>query len=287
MAGAKEIRTKIASVQNTQKITSAMQMVAASKMRRAQDKMSQSRPYSAGLLRIIGHIAASHSEFKHPYMVERPVKNVGFVIVSTDRGLCGGLNINLFRQIIHKIDEFKRKNIGVKVVLLGSKASSFFRKSGVDVVAADSGFGDNPSPDKLVGSIKVMTDGFLKGETDEVYLCFNRFKNTMVQLPSVQQLLPLMKTDEEKMSSHHWDYLYEPDPEAILDVVLDRYIQQMVYQAVLENLASEQSARMVAMKAATDNAETLVSDLQLEYNKARQSSITMELNDIVSGAAAV
>lgn len=287
MAGAKEIRTKIASVQNTQKITSAMQMVAASKMRRAQDKMSQSRPYSAGLLRIIGHIAASHSEFKHPYMVERPVKNVGFVIVSTDRGLCGGLNINLFRQIIHKIDEFKRKNIGVKVVLLGAKASSFFIKSGVDVVAAHSGFGDNPSPEKLVGSIKVMTDGFLKGETDEVYLCFNRFKNTMVQLPSVQQLLPLMKTDEEKMSSHHWDYLYEPDPEAILDVVLDRYIQQMVYQAVLENLASEQSARMVAMKAATDNAETLVSDLQLEYNKARQSSITMELNDIVSGAAAV
>ena len=287
MAGAKEIRTKIASVQNTQKITSAMQMVAASKMRRAQDKMSQSRPYSAGLLRIIGHIAASHSEFKHPYMVERPVKNVGFVIVSTDRGLCGGLNINLFRQIIHKIDEFKRKNIGVKVVLLGSKASSFFIKSGVDVVAAHSGFGDNPSPEKLVGSIKVMTDGFLKGETDEVYLCFNRFKNTMVQLPSVQQLLPLMKTDEEKMSSHHWDYLYEPDPKAILDVVLDRYIQQMVYQAVLENLASEQSARMVAMKAATDNAETLVSDLQLEYNKARQSSITMELNDIVSGAAAV
>lgn len=287
MAGAKEIRTKIASVQNTQKITSAMQMVAASKMRRAQDKMSQSRPYSAGLLRIIGHIAASHSEFKHPYMLERPVKNVGFVIVSTDRGLCGGLNINLFRQIIHKIDEFKRKNIGVKVVLLGSKASSFFIKSGVDVVAVHSGFGDNPSPEKLVGSIKVMTDGFLKGETDEVYLCFNRFKNTMVQLPSVQQLLPLMKTDEEKMSSHHWDYLYEPDPEAILDVVLDRYIQQMVYQAVLENLASEQSARMVAMKAATDNAETLVSDLQLEYNKARQSSITMELNDIVSGAAAV
>lgn len=287
MAGAKEIRTKIASVQNTQKITSAMQMVAASKMRRAQEKMSQSRPYSAGLLRIIGHIAASHSEFRHPYMVERPVKNVGFVIVSTDRGLCGGLNINLFRQVIRKIDEFKRKNIGVKVVLLGSKASSFFVKSGVEVIASHSGFGDNPSPEKLVGAIKVMTDDFLKGGIDEVYLCFNRFKNTMVQIPSVQQILPLMKTDEDKVSSHHWDYLYEPDPEAILDVVLDRYIQQMVYQAVLENLASEQSARMVAMKAATDNAETLVSDLQLEYNKARQSSITMELNDIVSGAAAV
>ncbi|HAH70928.1 MAG TPA: F0F1 ATP synthase subunit gamma [Succinivibrionaceae bacterium] len=287
MAGAKEIRTKIASVQNTQKITSAMQMVAASKMRRAQDKMSQSRPYSAGLLRIIGHIAASHSEFRHPYMVERPVKNVGFVIVSTDRGLCGGLNINLFRQIIHKIDEFKKKNIGVKVVLLGSKAGSFFVKSGVEVVASHSGFGDNPSPEKLVGAIKVMTDAFLKQEIDAVYLAFNRFKNTMVQVPSLPQLLPLKKTDDDKVASHHWDYLYEPDPESILDVVLDRYIQQMVYQAVLENLASEQSARMVAMKAATDNAETLVSDLQLEYNKARQSSITMELNDIVSGAAAV
>lgn len=287
MAGAKEIRTKIASVQNTQKITSAMQMVAASKMRRAQDKMSQSRPYSAGLLRIIGHIAASHSEFCHPYMVERPVKNVGFVIVSTDRGLCGGLNINLFRQIIHKIDEFRQKNIGVKVVLLGSKAGSFFVKSGVEVVASHSGFGDNPSPEKLVGAIKVMTDAFLKQEIDAVYLAFNRFKNTMVQVPSLPQLLPLKKTDDDKVASHHWDYLYEPDPESILDVVLDRYIQQMVYQAVLENLASEQSARMVAMKAATDNAETLVSDLQLEYNKARQSSITMELNDIVSGAAAV
>ena len=287
MAGAKEIRTKIASVQNTQKITSAMQMVAASKMRRAQDKMSQSRPYSAGLLRIIGHIAASHSEFRHPYMVERPVKNVGFVIVSTDRGLCGGLNINLFRQIIHKIDEFRQKNIGVKVVLLGSKAGSFFVKSGVEVVASHSGFGDNRSPEKLVGAIKVMTDAFLKQEIDAVYLAFNRFKNTMVQVPSLPQLLPLKKTDDDKVASHHWDYLYEPDPESILDVVLDRYIQQMVYQAVLENLASEQSARMVAMKAATDNAETLVSDLQLEYNKARQSSITMELNDIVSGAAAV
>ena len=287
MAGAKEIRTKIAGVQNTQKITSAMQMVAASKMRRAQDKMSQSRPYSAGLLRIIGHIAASHSEFRHPYMVERPVKNVGFVIVSTDRGLCGGLNINLFRQIIHKIDEFRQKNIGVKVVLLGSKAGSFFVKSGVEVVASHSGFGDNPSPEKLVGAIKVMTDAFLKQEIDAVYLAFNRFKNTMVQVPSLPQLLPLKKTDDDKVASHHWDYLYEPDPESILDVVLDRYIQQMVYQAVLENLASEQSARMVAMKAATDNAETLVSDLQLEYNKARQSSITMELNDIVSGAAAV
>lgn len=287
MAGAKEIRTKIASVQNTQKITSAMQMVAASKMRRAQEMMSQSRPYSAGLLRIIGHIAASHSEFKHPYMVERPVKNVGFVIVSTDRGLCGGLNINLFRKILRQIDEFRKQGIGVKVGIIGTKASAFFVKSGIEVVASHSGFGDNPSPEKLVGAIKVVSDAFLKQELDAVYVAFNRFKNTMVQVPTIEQMLPLKKTDDEKVAAHHWDYLYEPDPQAILDVVLDRYLQQMVYQAVLENLASEQSARMVAMKSATDNAETLVSDLQLEYNKARQSSITMELNDIVSGAAAV
>lgn len=288
MAGAKEIRTKIASVKNTQKITSAMQMVAASKMRRAQDKMSQSRPYSEGLLRIIGHIAASHSEFRHPYMVERPVKNVGVVIVSTDRGLCGGLNINLFRKVTQHVMELSKKNIGVKAVLLGSKAANYFLKlKDVEVVASHSGFGDNPSPEKLVGAIKVMTDKFLNGEVDQVVICYNQFKNTMVQIPSVLQLLPLAKTEDKNVASHHWDYLYEPDPEAILGVVLDRYLQQMVYQGILENLASEQSARMVAMKAATDNAETLISDLQLVYNKARQSSITMELNDIVAGASAV
>ncbi|MGN0908029.1 MAG: F0F1 ATP synthase subunit gamma [Succinivibrio sp.] len=287
MSGAKEIRTKIASVKNTQKITSAMQMVAASKMRKAQMRMSQSRPYSMGLLRIIGHIAASHSEFHHPFMVERPVKNVGYIVVSTDRGLCGGLNINLFRKVVHDIDGFKKKGIGVSTVLLGSKADSFFARCGIKIMARHGGFGDDPKPERLVGAIKVMTDAFSKGEIDAVYIAFNRFKNTMVQIPTIGQLLPLKKTVEDKVASSHWDYLYEPDPVSILDVVLDRYIQQMVYQAVIENLASEQSARMVAMKAATDNAETLVDDLQLEYNKARQSSITMELNDIVSGAAAV
>ncbi len=287
MSGAKEIRTKIASVKNTQKITSAMQMVAASKMRRAQTRMSQSRPYSMGLMRIIGHIAASHSEFHHPFMVDRPVRNVGYIVVSTDRGLCGGLNINLFRQVGREIADFQKKGIGVSAVLLGSKADSFFARSGVKVLARHGGFGDDPKPERLVGAIKVMTDAFSNGEIDAVYVAFNRFKNTMTQIPTVGQLLPLKKTVDEKVASSHWDYIYEPDPAAILDVVLDRYIQQMVYQAVIENLASEQSARMVAMKAATDNAETLVDDLQLEYNKARQSSITMELNDIVSGAAAV
>ncbi|SPT69154.1 F-ATPase gamma subunit [Anaerobiospirillum thomasii] len=287
MAGAKEIRTKIASVKNTQKITSAMQMVAASKMRRAQDKMSSSRPYSQSLSRIISHIASGHTEYRHPYMVEREVKNVGYIIISTDRGLCGGLNINLFRKVLNDIRQNLNKNIGVKTALLGTKASAFFSGSGVEVIAQHGGFGDNPQPEKLVGAIKVMTQAFLNGEVDAVYLAFNTFKNTMVQEPSVVQILPLQKSDDEKISKHHWDYIYEPDPAVILNVVLDRYIQQAVYQAVLENLASEQAARMVAMKAATDNAESLVSDLELEYNKARQAGITMELNDIVSGAAAV
>ncbi|MBQ8478545.1 MAG: F0F1 ATP synthase subunit gamma [Succinivibrio sp.] len=287
MAGAKEIRTKIASVKNTQKITSAMQMVAASKMRKAQEKMSQSRPYSKGLRNIIDHIASSHSEFHHPFMIKRDVKNVGFIVVSTDRGLCGGLNINLFRTVLLKMKEFSEQGIGIKVVLLGSKAAGYFNHSNIQVMAQHAGFGDDPQPDKLVGAIKVMTDAFLNGEVDEIYLSCNSFKNTMVQTPLVGKLLPLEPNKENESSKRHWDYLYEPEPESILKVVLDRYIMQMVYQAVLENLASEQAARMVAMKAATDNAEALVSDLQLEYNKARQAGITMELNDIVSGASAV
>ena len=283
MAGAKEIRTKIASVKNTQKITSAMQMVAASKMRKAQEKMSQSRPYSKGLRNIIDHIASSHSEFHHPFMIKRDVKNVGFIVVSTDS--C--LNINLFRTVLLKMKEFSEQGIGIKVVLLGSKAAGYFNHSNIQVMAQHAGFGDDPQPDKLVGAIKVMTDAFLNGEVDEIYLSCNSFKNTMVQTPLVGKLLPLEPNKENESSKRHWDYLYEPEPESILKVVLDRYIMQMVYQAVLENLASEQAARMVAMKAATDNAEALVSDLQLEYNKARQAGITMELNDIVSGASAV
>ncbi len=287
MAGAKEIRTKIASVKNTQKITSAMQMVAASKMRKAQEKMSQSRPYSKGLRNIIDHIASSHSEFHHPFMIKRDVKNVGFIVVSTDRGLCGGLNINLFRTVLSKMKEYSDQGIGIKVVLLGSKAAGYFNHSNIQVMAQHAGFGDDPQPDKLVGAIKVMTDAFLNGEVDEIYLSCNSFKNTMVQTPLVGKLLPLEPNKDNESSKRHWDYLYEPEPESILKVVLDRYVMQMVYQAVLENLASEQAARMVAMKAATDNAEALVSDLQLEYNKARQAGITMELNDIVSGASAV
>ncbi len=287
MAGAKEIRTKIASVQNTQKITSAMQMVAASKMRRAQERMSASRPYSMSLHRIIEHIASGHTEYVHPYMVSREIKNVGYIVISTDRGLCGGLNINLFRKVLAHITAEREQGHGVKAVLLGSKAGAFFHRAGIEVAAQHAGFGDNPDPDSLVGAVKVITQQFLSGEIDAVYLAFNGFKNTMVQIPTVTQLLPLPKSSDEKLSRHHWDYIYEPDPAVILNVVLDRYISQMVYQGVLENLASEQSARMVAMKAATDNAKALVSDLQLEYNKARQAGITMELNDIVAGASAV
>ena len=218
-------------------------------------------------------------------MEKREVKNVGFIVIATDRGLCGGLNINLFRKVLQKMQEFEKQGIGVKVVLLGSKAAGYFNHSNIDVMASHSGFGDDPKPEKLVGAIKVMTDAFLNGELDEIYLSCNVFKNTMVQIPNVSQLLPLEQ--DQEAAKHHWDYLYEPEPEAILKVVLDRYVVQMVYQAVLENLASEQAARMVAMKAATDNAEALVNDLQLEYNKARQAGITMELNDIVSGASAV
>ena len=249
--------------------------------------MSQSRPYSKGLRNIIDHIASSHSEFHHPFMIKRDVKNVGFIVVSTDRGLCGGLNINLFRTVLSKMKEYSDQGIGIKVVLLGSKAAGYFNHSNIQVMAQNAGFGDDPQPDKLVGAIKVMTDAFLNGEVDEIYLSCNSFKNTMVQTPLVGKLLPLEPNKDNESSKRHWDYLYEPEPESILKVVLDRYVMQMVYQAVLENLASEQAARMVAMKAATDNAEALVSDLQLEYNKARQAGITMELNDIVSGASAV
>src|SRR5574344_1901981 len=227
MAGAKEIRTKIASVQNTQKITSAMQMIAASKMRRAQEKMSQSRPYSQGLRNIINRIASCHSEFNHPFMMKRDVKNVGFIVVSTDRGLCGGLNINLFRTVLLKMKEFSEQGIGIKVVLLGSKAAGYFNHSNIQVMAQHAGFGDDPQPDKLVGAIKVMTDAFLNGEVDEIYLSCNSFKNTMVQIPSVSKLLPLEdNTEEEGKITHHWDYLYEPDPKPILNVVLDRYVTQ-------------------------------------------------------------
>ena len=288
MAGAKEIRNKIGSVKNTQKITSAMEMVAASKMRRAQERMSASRPYAETMRKVIGHIAQGNLEYKHPYLIEREVKRVGYIVVSTDRGLCGGLNINLFKAALNDMKQWSAKGAKVDLALIGSKASNFFERHGAKVKAHVSGLGDNPSVNDLIGSVKVMLKAYDNGEIDRLYLVYNKFVNTMVQQPKVDQLLPLPVTEDSKLAKkHHWDYLYEPDPKHLLDQLLGRYIESQVYQGVVENLASEQSARMVAMKAATDNADTLINDLQLVYNKARQASITQELTEIVSGAAAV
>ncbi|MDD7381905.1 MAG: F0F1 ATP synthase subunit gamma [Succinivibrionaceae bacterium] len=287
MAGAKEIRTKIVSVKSTQKITSAMKMVAASKMRRAQDRMASSRPYAKAMRTLIGHIALGHLEYKHPYTVERPVKNVGYIIISTDRGLCGGLNINLFKNVLLKIKQDKANNIESCVSLLGSKACNFFSRVGIKTLSHASGMGDNPSIDDLIGSVRLMLKAYDNAEIDKLYIVYNKFVNTMVQTPVIEQILPLQEAKNTSVKSEHWDYIYEPDAEVILTTLFKRYIESLVYQGVVENLASEQAARMVAMKAATDNAESLVEDLQLVYNKARQAGITQEITEIVSGAAAV
>ena len=288
MAGAKEIRNKIGSVKNTQKITSAMEMVAASKMRRAQERMSASRPYAETMRKVIGHIAQGNLEYKHPYLIEREVKRVGYIVVSTDRGLCGGLNINLFKAALNDMKQWSAKGAKVDLALIGSKASNFFERHGAKVKAHVSGLGDNPSVNDLIGSVKVMLKAYDNGEIDRLYLVYNKFVNTMVQQPKVDQLLPLPVTEDSKLAKkHHWDYLYEPDPKQLLDTLLIRYVESQVYQGVVENLASEQAARMVAMQAATDNAGNLINDLQLVYNKARQASINQELTEIVSGAAAV
>ncbi|MGY3945078.1 F0F1 ATP synthase subunit gamma [Aeromonas tecta] len=288
MAGAKEIRNKIGSVKNTQKITSAMEMVAASKMRRAQERMSASRPYAETMRKVIGHIAQGNLEYKHPYLIEREVKRVGYIVVSTDRGLCGGLNINLFKAALNDMKQWSEQGAKVDMALIGSKASNFFERHGAKVKAHVSGLGDNPSVNDLIGSVKVMLKAYDNGEIDRLYLVYNKFVNTMVQQPKVDQLLPLPVTEDSKLNKkNHWDYLYEPDPKQLLDTLLIRYVESQVYQGVVENLASEQAARMVAMQAATDNAGNLINDLQLVYNKARQASITQELTEIVSGAAAV
>ncbi len=287
MAGAKEIRNKIGSVKNTQKITSAMQMVAASKMRRAQESMAAIRPYAVTMRKVIGHIALGSLEYKHPYLEEREVKRVGYIIISTDRGLCGGLNVNLFKAALGSMKQWKEQGVETSLALVGSKACGFFARYGGKVLAQVSGFGDNPTVNDLIGSVRVMLQAYDNGEIDRLYLVNNKFVNTMVQQPAVDQLLPLPKAEDAKMAKRHWDYLYEPDPKFLMDQLLSRYIESQVYQGVVENLASEQAARMVAMKAATDNADNLITDLQLVYNKARQASITQELTEIVSGAAAV
>ncbi|MCW8335108.1 F0F1 ATP synthase subunit gamma [Vibrio sp. SCSIO 43135] len=288
MAGAKEIRNKIGSVKSTQKITKAMEMVAASKMRRSQDAMEASRPYAETIRKVIGHVANASLEYRHPYLEEREAKRVGYIIVSTDRGLCGGLNINLFKKAMLDMKDRTEKGAEVELAIIGSKATAFFNNSGAKVAAQVSGLGDSPSLEDLIGSVGVMLKKYDEGELDRLFVVYNHFVNTMVQEPTIDQLLPLPKSDSEEMQRNHsWDYIYEPEPKVLLDALLLRYLESQVYQGVVENLACEQAARMIAMKAATDNASNLIEDLELVYNKARQAAITQELSEIVSGAAAV
>jgi F-type H+-transporting ATPase subunit gamma len=287
MAVGKEIKTQIASIGNTRKITSAMEMVAASKMRKAQDRMQSSRPYARSIRGVVQHLAKANPEYRHLYMQEREVKRVGFIVVATDRGLCGGLNVNAFKAAVSKMKAFHDQNIEVDICALGSKAITFFRNFGGNVVAAKGGLGDTPELEQLIGSIKVMLDAYEEGRLDRLFIVSNDFVNTMTQKPSIEQLLPLKAEEDDERLNHHWDYLYEPDAKELLNGLLIRYIESLVYQAVVENNACEQAARMLAMKNATDNAGNLIDELQLVYNKARQAAITQEISEIVAGAAAV
>ena len=287
MAAGKEIRTKIAGFKNTQKITSAMEMVAASKKRKAQDRMDASKPYADKIRAVIGHLANANPEYRHPYLQERDVKRVGYIVVSTDRGMCGGLNANLFKQVVQDADAWKQKGASVQVSAIGSKGTGFFKGRGYDVVASMTQLGDKPAVADLIGGVKVMLDDYNEGKIDRLYLVFNEFVNTMVQKPVLEQLLPLEAAEDESARRHTWDYLYEPDAEALLDHLLVRYVESVVYQGVVENFACEQAARMMAMKSASENAEELIENLNMEYNKARQAAITQEIAEIVGGASAV
>lgn len=286
MAIGKEVKTKINSVKSTQKITSAMEMVAASKMRRAQERMALGKPYAQRIRAVIGHIANASPEYKHKYLEEREVKRVGYILVSTDRGLCGGLNINLFKATLKKMKEWTAQGAEIDVCAIGSKASTFFGGVGANVVATVRDMGDQPVAAELIGSVKVMLDAFDEGRLDKLYLVSNEFVNAMTQAPTVEQLLPLLPEENKKLK-HYWDYIYEPDAKDLLDGLLVRYVESQVYQGVVENKSCEQAARMIAMKNATDNAGELIDELELLYNKARQAAITQELSEIVGGAAAV
>ena len=286
MAAGKEIRNQIGSIKNTQKITSAMEMVAASKMRKAQDQMELGKPYAKNIRSVVSHLANSTPEYQHIYMKEREVKRVGYIVISTDRGLCGGLNINLFKSMIHSMKEKAEAGAEIDICAVGSKGAAFFNNYGGNVVAAIRGMGDKPAVEDVVGGVKVMLDGFADGKIDKLFLVTNEFVNTMTQRPAIEQILPLQAAEDEGLK-HHWDYIYEPDARELLDGLLARYIESQVYQAVVENNACEQAARMIAMKSATDNAGELIDELQLVYNKARQAAITQELSEIVGGAAAL
>lgn len=302
MAGIKEIRNKIKSVQNTRKITKAMEMVAASKMRKAQERMRAGRPYATKVRDIAANLMHAHPDYKHPYMVERDIRAAGVVVVSTDKGLCGGLNTNIMRLVLARLKDFQEKNIDIQFTALGSKGASTLSRIDAQIVSQEVQLGDRPNLDRLIGAVKVQLDDFVDGKIDAVYLASNRFVNTMRQEPVFVRLLPLpsgltdpFQTEEEaaqnagaaSASQYGWDYIYEPDAKAVIDDLLLRYVEGLVYQAVAENMASEQSARMVAMKAASDNAKKVIEDLQLVYNKTRQAAITKEISEIVGGAAAV
>ena len=287
MAGGKEIRTKIKSIQNTQKITKAMEMVAASKMRRAQERMHQARPYAQKMRNVIAHVSQANLEYKHSFTQERPTKRVGFVIVSSDRGLCGGLNINLFRDVVNSLTEWQSQNAEIDLTTIGSKGFQFFNRVGANIVSEATRLGDTPRLEDLIGAVKVMLDAYAENRIDRLYLVHNHFQSTMSQTPQVEQLLPIHAEQPDETLSHHWDYLYEPDAKDVVDALMTRYIESLVYQGVVENIACEMAARMVAMKSASDNAGNLIDELQLVYNKARQASITQEISEIVGGAAAV
>jgi len=290
MAAGKEIRTKIKSVENTRKITKAMEMVAASKMRKAQERMKAARPYAEKIARVATHLAYAHTEYKHPFVTARDsVKRVGLIVVSSDKGLCGGLNTNAFRLVVNQMKQWDAAGTQVDVTAIGNKALGFMQRLGSNVVSQLTGLGDTPHMEKLIGPVKVMLDAYLDGRIDALYIVYNSFVNTMKQDPTLTQLLPLAKMDSEHEASlsTHWDYIYEPDAKPVVDAMLMRYIESLVYQGVAENIACEQSARMVAMKAASDNAKNVIGELKLVYNKTRQAAITKELSEIVAGAAAV
>jgi len=287
MAGAKEIRSQIRSIRNTQKITKAMEMVAASKMRRALDRMNAGRPYAAKMRDILGNLAQATPDYQHPFLVERStVKRVGYIIVSTDRGLCGGLNINLFKQAVLSLRTWNDQGVEADICLFGNKASQFFRRFGFNIVSQETGLGDKPELTRLIGAITVMLSAYESGQIDRLYLVSNNFVNTMTQKPEVRQLLPVQH-EHIQLKGHRWDYIYEPSAESLIGNILTRYVESQIYQSVAENIACEMAARMVAMKSATDNAGQIIDGLSLAYNKARQAAITQELAEITAGAAAV
>jgi F-type H+-transporting ATPase subunit gamma len=288
MAGEKEIRSKIASVKNMQKITSAMEKVAASKIRKAQKQMEESRPYAQRIRRVIGHLAYANPDYKHPFLIEREAKRVGLIVISTDRGLCGGLNANLFKTVIGEIAKWRGEDVEVDLALVGAKAVQFFRRMGGNVVGTATHLGDRPSVNDLIGAITIMLQSYEEGTIDRLFLVHNEFVSAMSQKPEVTTLLPVSQIDiGDESLQEHWDYIYEPDAGELLDDVLTRYIESQVYRGAVENFACEMAAKMVAMKSATDNAGEIIEKLQLDYNKARQAAITQEISEIVGGAAAV